>query len=425
MHRAERAELYRRHRLSSCGCMSRRRKRSRSGGEADERVSAVLTVAAAGVGALRKLSVRGGVDARDEGGTLQTPLHVASASGDIVVAEALLEAGAAVDAQDRAGRTPLCFAAAAGHGALAQALLAHGAALEPPSANNTPLHEAARYSQAGLVRVLCHAGARLDARGALECTPLHVAARRPARPIRDFRDPRVGENPSMDTVEALLEARAPVDLQDSAGQTALHLAVRLGLEEQAGVVRALLEAGADPELRDKPRGAAASGLTPSEAAQEGLRSSESEHRGPLRFIINTQRSEQRRGFAACAEAITAFADAKKLVGALQRLAFVGSLSARLGGGSAAHLLPSDLHTIIGERLRTWAPAVARSEHEEWAWRARQLSLPAHGRGEQPRRQASHAGAAGRDRRPWSGGGGRGSSGGGASKRRRTAGRGRR
>ena len=61
----------------------------------------------------------------------------------------------------------------------------------------------------------------------------------------------------MDTVEALLEARAPVDLQDSAGQTALHLAVRLGLEEQAGVVRALLEAGADLELRDKPRGAAA------------------------------------------------------------------------------------------------------------------------------------------------------------------------
>ena len=80
--------------------MSRRRKRSRSGGEADERVSAVLTVAAAGVGALRTLSVRGGdVDARDEvGGTLQTALHVASASGDIVVAEALLEAGAAVDA---------------------------------------------------------------------------------------------------------------------------------------------------------------------------------------------------------------------------------------------------------------------------------------------------------------------------------------
>ena len=259
-----------------------------------------------------KVRPRLSVDVRDEAThTWQTALHVAARKNDTVVIEALLAVSATLDPEDSAGRTPLGYAAAAGSTAAARVLLDAGACLEPADARISPLHSAVRHSHPETVRLLCAAGkfrprllvgipslllaccdsssfperllvrtgARLDdgTRTVLG-TPLHQAARRHAVRIRDFRDPRVGENPAMDVVEALLEAGAAVDARDMAGQAPLHLAVRTGCAEQDAVVRALLRAGADPALRDDPpKGAAATaaaapeaGVTPLEAAREAL-----------------------------------------------------------------------------------------------------------------------------------------------------------
>eukprot|EP01043_Picozoa_sp_COSAG02_P070205 COSAG02_NODE_12339_length_1560_cov_1.904860_1_plen_425_part_10 len=379
---------------------SRREIEARSGGAADEQVHIVLTVADRGgtvallqlmrgvsgyldgrvAGAVAsggpahvlqppgwpQVRPRLGVDVRDETtGTLQTALHVAAHRNDTVVAEALLAVGAAVDPEDSTGRTPLCFAARVGATAVAKILLDARACLEPAQSRTaTPLHIAARYSRPEVVRLLCHAGARLDHKHDILGTPLHVAARRQALPIRDFRDPHVGENPAMDVVEALLEAKAPVNARDKTGQTPLHVAVSVGCVEQRVVIWALLSAGADPDLRDNPTqqqqqhhhhhhhhhqqsaGTAVDtttlGLTPLESVRK-VQAELMEHSVsglpelPRKAI---DREATARGLAACAAALQEFDRAKKRVAAYQRLAWAGSLSVRLGARSAAFALPS-------------------------------------------------------------------------------------
>ena len=339
---------------------SRREIESRSGGAADERVHIVLTVADRGgtqgllglmrgtsgyldgrvAGALAsdgrahglqppgwpRVRPRLSVNVRDEStGTLQTALHVAAHRNDLVVVEALLAVGAAVDPKDSAARTPLCYAAKNGSAEVAKALLDARACLEPmQSGMATPLHIAARYSHPEVVRLLCHAGARLDLDGgSVFGTPLHIATRRPAVSIRDFRDPRVGENPAMDVVEALLEAKAPVNARiEKTGQTPLHVAVAVGCAEQRMVVWALLSAGADPDLRDKPAEQeqqeggstgkpAAPGRTPIGLLRK-LQTEQMEGRSGLAMNYTHEESTA-RGFAACAAALQDFDRAKRRV----------------------------------------------------------------------------------------------------------------
>jgi hypothetical protein len=72
----------------------------------------------------------------------------------------------------------------------------------------------------------------------------------------------IAPQPSPGVIRALLAAGADPNVQDDAGRTALHWAAWRGSNADADEVTALLEAGADRSLRDSM------GRTPSEAARE-------------------------------------------------------------------------------------------------------------------------------------------------------------
>jgi ankyrin repeat protein len=93
------------------------------------------------------------------------------------------------------------------------------------STGETPLHYAAFWGRANVVRALLEAGARVDVVSEQGRTPLHHAA----------------ERGHADVAQALLDKDASVDPVDEEGDTPLHVAA---LEGHANVARALLEAGA-------------------------------------------------------------------------------------------------------------------------------------------------------------------------------------
>ncbi|XP_068626122.1 poly [ADP-ribose] polymerase tankyrase-2-like [Battus philenor] len=108
----------------------------------------------------KKLITPQNVNCRDSHGRNSTPLHLAAGYNNLEVAEALLEAGAAVSARDKGGLVPLHNAASYGHLELAALLLRAGT---PPNAADrwgfTPLHEAAHKARTQLCSLLLAHGA--------------------------------------------------------------------------------------------------------------------------------------------------------------------------------------------------------------------------------------------------------------------------
>jgi ankyrin repeat protein len=148
---------------------------------------------------------------------------------DGAVLDALLEAGAQVDAVDRQGETPLYSAVAHGREDAARLLLAHGARADVADAwGATPLH---RATDATIAALLLEAGAALDPVDREGRTPLHQA-------IAAGKD---------DVVDLLLEHGASLAAADHDGRTALHLAAAAG---RALTVEKLLDEGADVNARD-------------------------------------------------------------------------------------------------------------------------------------------------------------------------------
>ena len=130
-----------------------------------------------------------------------TALHWAAHRDDAAMADALVVAGAAVDATNDLGVTPLWLACLNGNAALVETLLAAGADAALPS-GETVLMTAARTGAADAVRLLVAHGADLNTQ------------------------------------------------EGARGQTALMWAVAQGHGE---VVRALVELGADVSVRSAPR----------------------------------------------------------------------------------------------------------------------------------------------------------------------------
>ena len=150
------------------------------------------------------------------------------------------------------GETPLPRAAGEDAGpTVIQALLAAGAELDARDEYGwTPLHRAAHNLNRTVVPVLAAFGVDLEARNADGSTPFHLAAeqfRLRGKPV---------------TVEALPEAGADPDAHNDNGQTPLHRATPLE-HDGPGVVEALLSAGADRRARD------AAGATPADYAEDG------------------------------------------------------------------------------------------------------------------------------------------------------------
>jgi len=143
-----------------------------------------------------------------------TALHMAAAAFQRPIAELLMRNGASCHAKNRRGAQPLHYAADANHWR--------------PEA------------QVQVIACLASAGADANALDASGTAPLHRAVR----------------TRSLPAVRALVEAGADPRLRNGRGSTPLHLAVRTtgksgsgsvtAREQQAGIIRFLLERGASP-----------------------------------------------------------------------------------------------------------------------------------------------------------------------------------
>ena len=119
---------------------------------------------------------------------------------------ALLAAGAEVDHRDAAGETPLGLAIAAEQPVVAKLLIDAGADVDAPTANGSvPIVEATKRGYGHLVEQLVAAGARIDAADALGRTALLAAVARDDSRIVDAlvragADPRARDENGIDAV---------------------------------------------------------------------------------------------------------------------------------------------------------------------------------------------------------------------------------
>src|SRR5690606_40423835 len=143
---------------------------------------------------------------------------------------------------------------------------------------NTPLHHAARSTDPGVAALLRDAAAELEALNHDGLSPLGVACaagnwrlarfllERGAKPEPAGGQPALlaaagGDEDDAAGVQLLLKFKAKAAATGRAGRTALHEAALAG---QAGIVAALLAAGADPHRADE------AGRTPWLEAARGL-----------------------------------------------------------------------------------------------------------------------------------------------------------
>src|SRR5262245_50578529 len=160
-----------------------------------------------------------------------TPLHVAVINNYLPLMDWLKAHGANPNAKGHYGDTPLHTAVISDRspdGAVIRSLLRMGADVNAPNDyGDTPLHRAAYHGLTEKVRLLLRNKADVFGRARRGETPLLYAARPEGHP---------------ETVLALLEGGAEVDVTDDFGATPLHGAAMIG---DVDVARVLVGKGAD------------------------------------------------------------------------------------------------------------------------------------------------------------------------------------
>ncbi|KAM9632511.1 ankyrin repeat domain-containing protein 29 isoform 4-T4 [Trichechus inunguis] len=205
--------------------------------------------------ALLKLLLNSGrvdVDCRDSHGT--TLLMVASYAGHLNCVRELVLQGADINLQREDGATALFLAAQGGYLNVIRLLLSSGAKVNQPRQDGTaPLWIASQMGHSEVVRVMLLRGAERDAARNDGATALLKAANK-------------GYS---DVIEELLKFSPTLGILKN-GTSALHAAVLSG---NIKTVALLLEAGADPALRNKANELPAE-LTTNERILRLLRSKE-------------------------------------------------------------------------------------------------------------------------------------------------------
>jgi ankyrin repeat protein len=201
-------------------------------------------------------------DVHSRYGAGNTALHLAALNHDLAAVNAMLGAGAEVDARNTAAATPLLYGA--GHAGIIRALLARGA--DPNAASKlkiTPLMVAVSHPDSlEVARLLIEAGADVHAKtsGDVDATLIKAVTagdRRTVELLISRGAARDGKTVSMALskaafagdvalVELLIEHGADVNYTEPLAGHALNFAF---LAEELDVARLLLEKGADPTLR--------------------------------------------------------------------------------------------------------------------------------------------------------------------------------
>jgi ankyrin repeat protein len=214
-----------------------------------------------------------------------TPLHWAAEAGEVAVAKLLLLAGADVNARTGTRGTALHTALHANYHEFVAVLLDSDADVSIADEDGEqPIHAATIAGSVSAARALVDAGASVNAAGAKGGTPLHLACSRDELTVVQFlleNGADVGavdeegqtplhwlctaalvEEMTLRLMAILVDAGADINAPDRAGEAPLHVACREG---QSGLVRYLLRtAGASVTLANRD------GWTPlHHAASEG------------------------------------------------------------------------------------------------------------------------------------------------------------
>ena len=174
-----------------------------------------------------------------------TPLHVAAMADAQAAAASLIDRGASVDGRDRYQRTPLYWAANTQGASVAALLIDRGADINGvDDLSITPLHAAAESNNRTVAQLLIDRGVSVQTADRYGRTPLHFAAR------ANWVD-----NPS--AAALLIDRGASIDSVDANYKSPLYYAAEFG---SVAVVSLLLDHGAEVEggfLRKAPLNIAA------------------------------------------------------------------------------------------------------------------------------------------------------------------------
>lgn len=193
-------------------------------------------------------------------------LHKAAQFGDLENVKALLKKGVDVNAEDEIGRTPLLRAAITGYADVVKELFAHKADPDPKTgvSNGGPLHQAVKYGNLEVVKVLLANNANIDAVGPLGLTPLHEAVYYGhleivkvllAKNANPYVVSKLGTMPfhvavekrNLEMVKVLLAHKVDLNAGNKEQETPLHIAVEKGYSE---IVEVLLANNANPDATD-------------------------------------------------------------------------------------------------------------------------------------------------------------------------------
>jgi ankyrin repeat protein len=228
----------------------------------------VLAARSGDLAALKAALAAGGGTETQERMSQRTALHFAAESGNVETLQALLDAKANPNAQDRTGKTPVTVAAERGKVDALKALLkAGGDANSRDQVQGSPLLWASGLGGPEAVGVLLGAGANPNIQDVNGMTPLMWAAG-VGKPetvtmlLEKGADPKVldrltGESALMravrtgktDTVRILLAKKPDLEAKNTLGMTAFLIACAYAQDQDK--IKMLLDAGADKAAKDQ------------------------------------------------------------------------------------------------------------------------------------------------------------------------------